>query len=99
MSSSVVVFPLCRQRKLLRDTANVLRSKHGETATLFWRDTARSLLQHLAAKGIDPAAAEEEVRNLLYAVLAEIEANVVSARGETQPRRWSRGSEGGVLYP
>lgn len=81
MSSGVVAFPLCRQRKLLSGIANVLRSKQGETATLFWRETAQSLLKQLAANGVELAAAEEEVRSLLYAVLAEIEADTVSARG------------------
>lgn len=81
MSSNVAAFPLCRQRKVLNGIANVLRSKQGETATLFWRETAQSLLQQLVAKGVDLAAAEEEVRNLLYAVLAEIEANPISAKG------------------
>ncbi|MEO3998729.1 DUF6074 family protein [Mesorhizobium sp. CAU 1732] len=78
---SITAFPLCRQQKLLHGIANVLRSKQGETATLFWRETAKGLLQQLVANGIDLAAAEEEVRNLLYAVLAEIEADAVSAKG------------------
>lgn len=81
MSSNVAAFPLCRQRKLLSGIANVLRSKQGEAATLFWRETAQSLLQQLSANGIDLAAAEEQVRDLLYAALAEIEADAVSVRG------------------
>lgn len=79
MSSNIAAFPLCRQRKLLSGIADVLRSKQGETATLFWRETAQTLLRQLAANGIGLAEAEEEVRNLLYAALAEIEADAALA--------------------
>lgn len=74
MGSNVVAFPLCRQRKLVTGIAHMLHSKQGEAATLFWRETAQSLLQRLMASGLDRAAAEEQVRELLYAVLAEVEA-------------------------
>ena len=80
MNSKVAAFPLSRRRKLVSGIANVLRSKQGEMATLFWRQTAQGLLRELAANEIDLAAAEVEVRNLLYAVLAEIEAHAVSAK-------------------
>jgi hypothetical protein len=81
MSSSVVVFPLHRQQKLLRGVANELRSKQGELATLFWRETAQSLLRHLAENGIDLPAAEAQVRAFFYAVLAEVEADAFAAKG------------------
>ncbi len=81
MSSNVVTFPLHRRRKLLSGIAHVLRSKHGAEATLFWRETAKGLLRQLTAEGVEPQAAEQEVRNLLYAVLAEIEADAATAKG------------------
>lgn len=79
MSSSVVTFPLFRQKKLLSGIAHMLKSKQGEEATLFWKETAKGLLHQLTARGVDARSAEEEVRNLLYAVLSEIEADAAEA--------------------
>lgn len=81
MRTDIVAFPLHRQHKLVSGIAHVLRSKHGDDATLFWRQTARDLLQQMAQNGIAAHAAEEEVRSLLYAVIAEIEAGAAKARG------------------
>ncbi len=81
MTSAIVAFPLCRQHKLVSGIAHVLRSKQGESATLFWRETAKALLLQLTENGVGHEAAEEEVRGLLYAVLAEIEADTVIASG------------------
>lgn len=81
MQSNVVTFPLHRQQKLVSGIAHVLRSKQGEEATLFWRETAKGLLQQLAVNGADAQSAEAEVRDLLYVVLAELEADAATARG------------------
>jgi hypothetical protein len=72
-SSSVVAFPLYRRQKLVNGISSVLRAKQGDDATLFWRETAKHLLQQLLASGVQQQAAEQEVRQLLYAALRELE--------------------------
>jgi deoxyribodipyrimidine photolyase len=79
MRASVTAFPLHRQHRLVSGIAEDLRAKQGDAATQFWRKTAKRLLQQLAASGVELAAAEHEVRGLLYAVMAQIEAEPVSA--------------------
>jgi len=79
MSSTVLAFPLHRQQRLLSGIAEVLRMKQGEEANLFWRETARGLLQELMANGVDVRSAEEEVRYLLQAILSQIEAEAAKA--------------------
>lgn len=81
MGTSVVAFPLHRQHKLVSGIADVLSTKHGEDATLFWRQTAKDLLRQFGDSGVDPQSAENEVRNLLYAVIAQIEASAMKAQG------------------
>ena len=81
MNSGIVAFPLYRQRKLVSGIVHILRSKHGEDATLFWRETAKELLGQLAKSGVDLASAENQVRDLLYAVIAEIETPAAEAQG------------------
>ena len=80
MNAIVVAFPLSRQQKLVSGIAHVLQSKSGEEANRFWHDTAKALLQQQMRIGVATKAAEAEVRNLLYAVLAEIEAGAAIAR-------------------
>lgn len=75
MHSTVAAFPLCRQQKLLGGIAAVLASTQGEEATLLWRETAKSLMQNLVERGVDARSAEDEVRDLFYAVMAEIETD------------------------
>lgn len=81
MNAVVVAFPLHRQQKLVRGIAHVLRSKQGDDATLFWKETAKGLLRQLAQNGVAIGSAEDQVRSLLYAVIAEIEADAAQARG------------------
>jgi hypothetical protein len=80
-NAEVRAFPLHRQRKLVSGIARVLGSKQGEEATLFWRETAKSLLQRLIENGVQQAAAEDEVRALLHVVLSELETDAATARG------------------
>jgi hypothetical protein len=81
MHSAVTAFPLSRQQQLLRGIADVLRSKQGEEATLFWRETAKGLMQNLIERGVDARSAEDEVRDLFYAVMAEMETDAEVRRG------------------
>lgn len=82
--SIVVAFPLYRRQKLLNGIAGVLRAKHGEEATLFWRETAKQLLNQLIADGVEKDGAEEEVRQLLYAALRQVEDD--ESRAGSSPR-------------
>lgn len=81
MESQIIAFPLHRRRKLVANLASILRSKHGHEATLFWRDTAKTLLRQLSSAGIAIENAEDQVRRLLYAVVAEIETDTIEGRG------------------
>lgn len=78
VSSTVKAFPLYRRHKLLSDIASELQSRQGEEASRYWRETAKGLLQLLNDQGVDPLAAQDEVRALLYAVLAEIESKAAT---------------------
>jgi len=81
MGPSIIAFPLRRQHRLVSEIANMLLSKSGNDATLFWRETAKDLLRQLAENGVALQAAEDEVRSLLYAVVAEMEGQSQEARG------------------
>lgn len=81
-STTIAAFPLSRQQKLVRGIAGVLGSKQGEEATLFWRETAKALLQNLAESGVDARSAEDQVRDLLYSVLAELETDARCGKPE-----------------
>ena len=80
MYSTIAAFPLSGQHKLLKGIAAILASKQGEDATLFWRETAKALMQNLVERGVDAQSAEDEVRDLLYAVLAEVETDARVSR-------------------
>jgi len=81
MSSSVVAFPLCRNQKLLTGVVHVLRVKHGDEANSAWKEIAKELLGLLTDRGVEANTAEAEVRNLLYAALAEIRKDAAIASG------------------
>ncbi|RAZ82990.1 hypothetical protein DPM33_33710 [Mesorhizobium hawassense] len=70
--SHITVFPLDRRRKLVEGIARVLQSKNAEDASAFWRSTVKTILVQLSKSGIAPGSAEQEVRTLFNAVLAEI---------------------------
>jgi len=81
MSSSVVAFPLFRHQKLLTGVVHVLRVKQGDEANSAWKEIAKELLGRLKKSGVEANAAEAEVRNLLYAALAEIKKDDAIASG------------------
>lgn len=81
MGSEIIAFPLHRRRKLVSDLVCVLSSKHGDDATAFWRETAKTLLRQLATAGVENDDAQDQVRSLLYAVVSEMEADAVKAKG------------------
>lgn len=81
MAAEIIAFPLSRRQKLVSDLALVLSKKHGAEANRFWRDTSKTLLQHLTAAGASLEHAEDQVRDLLYAIIAEIEAETAMGQG------------------
>lgn len=81
MGSEIIAFPLHRRRHLIIELASALRAKHGQEATQFWRDTAKKLLHQLSLTGVAIEDAQDQVRNLLYAVIAEMEADTMKASG------------------
>ncbi len=72
----VFAFPLYRRRKLVKGIAGVLRATHGEQANVFWRETAKTLVQQLVAAGVEYGAAQDEIRTLLRVVLAELQTGM-----------------------
>lgn len=70
--SNITAFPLHRRRKLVEGIARVLKSKDGEDANVFWRNTAKQILVQLSESGISPTLAKQEVVTLLHAVLDDI---------------------------
>lgn len=81
MGSEIIAFPLHRRRKLIADLARILQSKQGHEATLFWRETAKTLLQQLVSSGVTSDRAEDQVRSLLYAIVSAMEADAMEVRG------------------
>ncbi|EHH12039.1 DUF6074 family protein [Mesorhizobium amorphae] len=57
---------------LVREVAAKLGNLHGDTATSFWKATARELLDLAIGSGGDPASASNEVRRFFAAVQKEM---------------------------
>lgn len=72
MSMSVAAFPLYRRRVLVEEVSRRLSEQHRDEATSYWRGKAKELLRQLLAAGISLEAAQQEVRQLLYAALDEM---------------------------
>jgi len=71
-SANVRAFPLDRQTMLVREVATRLGRLHGDTATSFWKATARELLDKAVAAGSDAASAANDVRRFFAAVQDEM---------------------------
>ncbi|CAN7457924.1 DUF6074 family protein [Mesorhizobium sp. LjNodule214] len=71
-SANVRAFPIDRQMVLVRDVAAKLGNLHGDTATSFWKATARELLDLAIGSGHDAASASNEVRRFFAAVQKEM---------------------------
>lgn len=71
-SANVRAFPLDRQTVLVREVAARLGRLHGDTATSFWKATARELLDKAVAAGCDAASAANDVRRFFAAVQDEM---------------------------
>jgi hypothetical protein len=71
-SANVRAFPLDRQTTLVREVAARLGRLHGDTATSFWKATARELLDKAIAAGSDAASAANDVRRFFAAVQDEM---------------------------
>ncbi|MEP6566848.1 MAG: DUF6074 family protein, partial [Mesorhizobium sp.] len=71
-SANVRAFPIDRQVVLVREVAAKLGNLHGDTATSFWKATARELLDRAIGAGNDAASAATEVRRFFAAVQNEM---------------------------
>ena len=71
-SANVRAFPIDRQVVLVREIAAKLGNLHGDTATSFWKATARELLDRAIAAGNDAASTANEVRRFFAAVQKEM---------------------------
>ncbi|UVK36644.1 hypothetical protein LHFGNBLO_003591 [Mesorhizobium sp. AR10] len=71
-SANVRAFPIDRQVVLVREVAAKLGNLHGDTATSFWKATARELLDRAIGSGSDIASASNEVRRFFAAVQKEM---------------------------
>jgi len=71
-SANVCAFPIDRQVVLVREVAAKLGNLHGDTATSFWKATARELLDRAIGAGNDAASAANEVRRFFAAVQKEM---------------------------
>lgn len=70
---SVSVFPLYRQRGLVNEVVEGLSKRHHNEANIYWRETTKRLLVHLAASGVAAEPAQEQIRMLFYAALDEMQ--------------------------
>ena len=86
-SANVRAFPLDRQTTLVREVAARLGRLHGDTATSFWKATARELLDKAISAGSDAAAAANDVRRFFAAVQDEMHFEAQDAvPGQRQTR-------------
>jgi hypothetical protein len=73
MSVCVAAFPLHRRRNLVEEVSRGLSQYQRDEAASYWRGTAKELLRQLVATGISLETAQQEVRQLLYAALDEMQ--------------------------
>lgn len=68
----VILFPLVNRVGKVRHTAQLLSSKHGEDAVLYWKQVVAANRKHLARIGLDEAGIEAELRSFHEAVHSEM---------------------------
>lgn len=68
----VVLFPLVNRIGKVRHTAAILSRKHGEDATLYWKQVVASNRKHMARVGLSEVQAELEICAFFDAVRDEI---------------------------
>lgn len=71
-SRQVLLFPLDRRVGKVRHTARKLAGKHGEDASLYWKQVTASNRKHLERIGMNQADIEAELREFFDAVQSEM---------------------------
>lgn len=79
MSMSVAAFPLHRRRYLVEEVSRGLSAYQRDEATSYWRSKAKELLCQLTATGVSLESAQQEVRQLLYVALDEMQRQDIRA--------------------
>ncbi|RVI06479.1 hypothetical protein CN205_13915 [Sinorhizobium meliloti] len=70
--STVIAFPLVRRVGKIRHTASKLATKHGEDATLYWKQVVSSQRKHLSRVGLSPEEIDVELRTFFDAVQCQM---------------------------
>lgn len=68
----VILFPLINRVGKVRRTAQLLSSKHGEDAVLYWKQVMAANRRHLTRVGLDEQAINTELRSFHDAVQSEM---------------------------
>ena len=83
----VLLFPLSKRVGKTRRTAQILSSKHGEDASLYWKQVVSAARKHLLRVGLTEEEIEEQLSEFFDAVQAELvrlaySGRINDARGE-----------------
>jgi hypothetical protein len=68
----VIIFPLVKRVGKVRHTAVKLSAKHGDDATLYWKQVVASQRKHLQRVGLSPEEIEAELRSFFDAVQCQM---------------------------
>ncbi|CAN7241205.1 DUF6074 family protein [Mesorhizobium sp. LjNodule214] len=68
----IIIFPLTKRVGKVRHTAKMLAGKHGEDATLYWRQVIAANRRHLERVGLPETDIEAELRSFFDAVQGEL---------------------------
>lgn len=68
----VLVFPLINRVGKVRKTAAILSRKHGEDASVYWKQVTSANRKHLARIGMDEESICEQLRSFHDAVQSEM---------------------------
>ncbi|NVP55982.1 DUF6074 family protein [Mycoplana rhizolycopersici] len=68
----VILFPLVKRVGKVRHTAQLLSSKHGEDAILYWKQVMAANRKHLTRIGLDQDDIEAELGSFHEAVHSEM---------------------------
>ena len=68
----VIVFPLVKRVGKVRHTAKMLAGKHGDDATLYWKQVVAANRRHLQRIGLSQPVIESELRAFFDAVQGEL---------------------------
>jgi hypothetical protein len=76
----VILFPLTKRVGKIRHTAQKLSERHGDDATLYWKQVVAANRKHLERVGLSEGEIDAELRAFFDAVQAEL--NRMAFRGQ-----------------